>query len=143
MRVSINSLLLTLLILSVSCSTSKQLNQKNWVQGKWLITDLDTGERVEEKYKEEYKQMMEKMIRNAYMEFGKKQSFEMLLMGQKLEGEYRLLDDNKALAVLVEGESKEDIFQILSCTQDSMIIEAEDGEGKMKIYMKRTDQTNE
>jgi hypothetical protein len=111
MRVSINSLLLTLLILSVSCSTSKQLNQKNWVQGKWLITDLDTGERVEEKYKEEYKQMMEKMIRNAYMEFGKKQSFEMLLMGQKLEGEYRLLDDNKALAVLVEGESKEDIFK--------------------------------
>lgn len=118
-----------------SCRSSKALIKESWLEGKWIIVAIDTGEEIDEDVRAEYDEIMSSMIKNAYMQFKSDYSFEMQLMGQKVNGNYRTNNEGNEIITSIEGEEGEDHFKVLMNERGNLILEVEDNEGKMKLTL--------
>jgi len=126
---------LYLLLILVSCKTSKEIVKENWLVGKWNIVAIDTGEEIPENNKAEYDEIMKGMIKNAFMQFNSDQSFEMQLMGQKLAGIFEINEEKTELITSINGEEGLDQFKVLLFERGKMLLETEDDEGKMTLTL--------
>ena len=126
--------ILTIIFLITSCSITKKIEKS--IVGKWEITLIKTvtDEVSNDTYNEMFKNLLfKKMLKGSYIEFNVDKTYELYLLDESFKDSWSVSEDGSKIL----GSKKERYFEIISKTEETMVLKSINGIDKVLIDLKK------